>query len=599
MSNINKNIHGYVIKQQIGTGSYGVVYKVEKDNIIYVLKQIPINPNSTMSQINSVKNEAKILSSLNSKYVVQYFDSFEENNCLNIIMEYCEGGDLGTYLTNYQKKNIGTNLNEDFIWKVFIQICFGLYDIHKQNILHRDLKSLNIFLTKSLEVKIGDLGVARMLQNTQYASTFIGTPLYLSPEICEEKPYNEKSDVWALGCILYEMASFKHPFNAKNQPALFLKILNGKFEPLPPKVPSDIKKMVDKLLEKNYFKRPSMKEIILNPLFINKVQKMGMFDNLLEYFDMKQIDQALKEVKKITIRKIVLPNAKPHQVSFYPSTSSSSKRYFNSNSHLRISSGKKTPTKKPVSAKSKDRMSKNGSNYNLNNRNSNQLINPFPKTPPKFIPTENSSGKKNPILIPKKVGDIPKPILLSKEKKKEPSIDLNDFMKVLSKKQNENNTLSLSNFIEEGSSSITVETNLTSEPPQNQLISNSLSDVESEEEKDTDENVIMIKEENILTPKEKEDLINLREKYKEKYNHFLEEIKKSFKSVDIDTIFEIYKEIEDNGAAVDIDLVIKKIEDYIKEKIPTKAKMFIELFTNLIFYQIQYKNTEKEIEKSF
>ena len=119
MSNIHKNIHGYVIKQQIGTGSYGVVYKVEKDNIIYVLKQIPINPNSTMSQINSVKNEAKILSSLNSKYVVQYFDSFEENNCLNIIMEYCEGGDLGTYLTNYQKKNIGTNLNEDFIWKVF------------------------------------------------------------------------------------------------------------------------------------------------------------------------------------------------------------------------------------------------------------------------------------------------------------------------------------------------------------------------------------------------------------------------------------------------------------------------------------------------
>ena len=145
MSNIHKNIHGYVIKQQIATGSYGVVYKVEKDNIIYVLKQIPINPNSTMSQINSVKNEAKILSSLNSKYVVQYFDSFEENNCLNIIMEYCEGGDLGTYLTNYQKKNIGTNLNEEFIWKVFIQICFGLYDIHKQNILHRDLKSLNIF----------------------------------------------------------------------------------------------------------------------------------------------------------------------------------------------------------------------------------------------------------------------------------------------------------------------------------------------------------------------------------------------------------------------------------------------------------------------
>ena len=282
----NKNIHGYEIKQQIGTGSYGVVYKVQKDNKVYVLKQIPINPNSTISQIDSVKNEAKILSSLKSKYVVEYYDSFEENNCLNIIMEYCEGGDLGTYTSNYQKMNSNTSLNEDFIWKVFIQICFGLYDIHKQNILHRDLKSLNIFLTKEFQVKIGDLGVARVLQNTQYASTFIGTPLYLSPEICEEKPYNEKSDVWALGCILYEMASFKHPFNAKNQAALFLKILNGKYEPLSTKIPIDIKKMIERLLEKNYFKRPSMKEILLSTLFITKAQKVGMFDKLLEYFNM-------------------------------------------------------------------------------------------------------------------------------------------------------------------------------------------------------------------------------------------------------------------------------------------------------------------------
>ena len=282
----NKNIHGYEIKQQIGTGSYGVVYKVQKDNKVYVLKQIPINPNSTISQIDSVKNEAKILSSLKSKYVVEYYDSFEEKNCLNIIMEYCEGGDLGTYISNYQKMNSNTSLNEDFIWKVFIQICFGLYDIHKQNILHRDLKSLNIFLTKEFQVKIGDLGVARVLQNTQYASTFIGTPLYLSPEICEEKPYNEKSDVWALGCILYEMASFKHPFNAKNQAALFLKILNGKYEPLSTKIPIDIKKMIERLLEKNYFKRPSMKEILLSTLFITKAQKVGMFDKLLEYFNM-------------------------------------------------------------------------------------------------------------------------------------------------------------------------------------------------------------------------------------------------------------------------------------------------------------------------
>ncbi len=112
-------------------------------------------------------------------------------------MEYCEGGDLDKYL----RKNKDSPLEEDIVWKFFIQISLGVYALHKKKILHRDLKTLNIFLTKDNQVKIGDLGVAKSLVNTNYASTFIGTPYYLSPEICDEKPYNEKSDVWALGCI--------------------------------------------------------------------------------------------------------------------------------------------------------------------------------------------------------------------------------------------------------------------------------------------------------------------------------------------------------------------------------------------------------------
>lgn len=96
-------------------------------------------------------------------------------------------------------------------------MCLGLDYIHKKKILHRDIKAMNVFLSKSEKVRIGDLGVAKALaENMDFARTMVGTPFYLSPEMCEEKPYNEKSDVWALGCVLYELCTFKHPFEANN-----------------------------------------------------------------------------------------------------------------------------------------------------------------------------------------------------------------------------------------------------------------------------------------------------------------------------------------------------------------------------------------------
>ena len=302
----------------------------------------------------------------------------------------------------------------------------------------------------------------------------------------------------------------------------------------------------------------------------------------------------LKEAKKLPVRKIVLPNAKPHQVRFYPSPSA--KRYYNSNSHLRISSGKKKEVqKKPQPSMIRNSNVSNGRGNR--NRNSNQLVNPFSKTPPKSAIDNNNSPKRNPILVPRHV----KPISASgnKKQKKEDIIDINDFMKVLSKKKNESNTITLSNFqIEDNSTeAITSETNLTSDA-QNQ-INNSLSDIDSEEENETDENVLMIKEEQAqLSPKEKEELMALREKYKNKYNQYFEEVKKYLDDIEIDKIYEMYKEIEDKEENADIDSIANNIEEYIRKKIPNKAKVFIDLFHNLIFYENQYRNSDKEIEKA-
>lgn len=91
-----------------------------------------------------------------------------------------------------------------------------------------DVKCENIFLTDGGLAKLGDLGVAKLLSShSNFAQTLVGTPFYLSPELCENRPYNERSDVWALGCVLYEMLTLRHPFDATSQAALFVKIVRG------------------------------------------------------------------------------------------------------------------------------------------------------------------------------------------------------------------------------------------------------------------------------------------------------------------------------------------------------------------------------------
>ena len=272
-------IKDYLIIERLGVGSYGTVYKVKKksSNKIFVIKQVSLL-GALEEQKKEYKSEAKILNSIKSNYVVKYYDSFEDNNNLNIVMEYCDGGDLYQFIKEKNKKK--DLIKEDLIWELFIKMVLGLSSIHKKKILHRDLKSQNIFLTKKLEVKIGDLGVAKILNKTNFAKTFIGTPFYLSPELCLEKPYNDKSDIWALGCILYELCTYNHPFNAKSQGALILKILNKTPETINKYYSRDLQKMLDLLLNKNYLQRPSCSDILKIPSFLIKAKKYDLLDEV-------------------------------------------------------------------------------------------------------------------------------------------------------------------------------------------------------------------------------------------------------------------------------------------------------------------------------
>ena len=281
-------IKEYIIKQTLGKGSYGIVYKVQKKNTneIYVIKQIALRGLS-QKEIDEVRQEAKILSSINSDFVVKYYDSFEENDNINIVMEYCDEGDLNDFII--KKKESQTLIEEDLIWNLFIKITIGLAHIHQLKILHRDLKTMNIFLKNGFQVKIGDLGVAKILLKNSFAKTLIGTPYYLSPEICQEKPYNDKSDVWALGCILYELCTFKHPFDAKSQGALILKIMNNTPENINNTYSKDLCNLIHLLLEKESEKRPSCKDILNLDFIVNKIKKLGLFNYIKNFIQEKNL----------------------------------------------------------------------------------------------------------------------------------------------------------------------------------------------------------------------------------------------------------------------------------------------------------------------
>ena len=223
------------------------------------------------SQADSL-NEVRILSSLDNIYIVKYFDSFVEDSKLHIIMEFCEKGDVSNLI-----KSRTQLFKENKIWEIFLQICLGLEYLHSKKTLHRDIKTLNIFLFSDKSIRIGDLGVARVLSSTTtFAHTVIGTPYYLSPELCEEKPYNLKSDVWALGCVLHELCSLKKPFDATNAGALILKILRSNYPPINPSFSSELKEIVRLCLLKDQRKRPEIPAILRRPGIKERILSLNL-----------------------------------------------------------------------------------------------------------------------------------------------------------------------------------------------------------------------------------------------------------------------------------------------------------------------------------
>lgn len=250
-----------MVVRTVGRGSYGEVQLLRRggDGKQYVVKKLNLRSVSSRER-KAAEQEAQLLSQLHHPNIVTYRESWEgDDGLLYIVMGFCEGGDLYHKL----KEQKGTLLSESQVVEWFVQIAMALQYLHEKQILHRDLKTQNIFLTKTNIIKVGDLGIARVLEHQHdMASTLIGTPYYMSPELFCNKPYNHKSDVWALGCCAFEMATLKHAFNAKDMNSLVFKIIEGKLPPIPKEYSQQLEQLISSMLSRRPEERPDVKAIL-------------------------------------------------------------------------------------------------------------------------------------------------------------------------------------------------------------------------------------------------------------------------------------------------------------------------------------------------
>ncbi|KAL1522808.1 hypothetical protein AB1Y20_017778 [Prymnesium parvum] len=257
----------------IGKGAFGAAVLVQARNDPrqqYVIKQVDVTRLKPKER-EEAKKEIKLLASFAHPNIVKYRDSFLEQGMLNIVMDYAEGGDLHGLIKEQNSKL----LPEERVLDYFVQLCLAMKHVHDRKVLHRDIKSQNIFLTQNRRVlKLGDFGIARVLNNTaELARTACGTPYYMSPEICDNKPYNDKSDVWSMGCLLYELASLKCPFDARDMRGLVIKILRGAYPPLPRTFSLDLTGLVAKCLCRQPSQRPSVNDLLAMPLIRARIER--------------------------------------------------------------------------------------------------------------------------------------------------------------------------------------------------------------------------------------------------------------------------------------------------------------------------------------
>ncbi|KAK6176481.1 hypothetical protein SNE40_014761 [Patella caerulea] len=224
------------VERKLGRGAFASVYLVktkysDDDYYQFALKVMELSRNDERKKA-MMRHEVKILRQNQHNNIVLCQADFERNDHIMLVLEYCGGGDLAGYIESLKPSYY---LEEKHIIVLAAQIASAIEYLHNHHIIHRDLKPANIFLTEDQTIKVGDLGISRSLDSTLIkAGTFIGTPLYMAPEILNFQEYSYKADVWSFGCIFYELMCLKYPFKhtTKEEENIQENIREGRYIPI-------------------------------------------------------------------------------------------------------------------------------------------------------------------------------------------------------------------------------------------------------------------------------------------------------------------------------------------------------------------------------